>query len=379
MPSYSQEVTSESPGSDIWSPAEFSHSVARLGEESWHRILDEFHDASIFQTSAFCAAGSNSERLEHLVVQRGADVVAAAQVRLIPVPLTNKLIAYVLWGPLIQHRSDDQNYAALREALRVLRQEYVVNRKCCLRIKPPAMLGDQTPWHAALTSEGYLNPNVHPVSRTILIDLARPLDEIRKGMDKKWRNCLSAAEKNSLNLQEGSDDAMFDVFFEVYREMLSRKRLAEPGDIRRFRAMQAILPCRHKMRIFIARDDLGSPCAGAVCSATGRRGIFLFGATAERGMRNKSSYLVQWRVIQWLKELGCVEYDLHGSNAESNPGVYAFKMGLCGKNGREVAAPGSFEIYDGPATRAVLWMADHAKAALRRLKAFHEKRRGFQG
>src|SRR5262249_39651530 len=154
---------------------------------------------------------------------------------------------------------------------------------------------------------------------------------LRKGLDKKWRNCLSAAERNELELLEGTDDALFEPFLEVYRQMLTRKRLAEPGDIRTFRQIQAMLPSHYKMKIIIARDK-GSPCAGAICSAIGSRGVYLFGATADGGMKNKASYLVQWRIMQWLKDMRCAQYDLHGINPETNPGVYAFKAGLAGKN-----------------------------------------------
>ena len=61
-------------------------------------------------------------------------------------------------------------------------------------------------------------------------------------------------------------------------------------------------------------------------------------------------------------------YDLHGSNAETNPGVYAFKMGLCGKNGREVEMVGHFEAYDGARMRLLMKAADRANEVYKELK-----------
>ena len=375
MQSYSHEILSE--------PKEKSAPASPVLEKAdarrWYDILQEFEDATIFQTPAFCNAKQAGESVEHVTLRRGGEVIAAAQVRIIPVPLLPRSIAYVFWGPLIHRRNGRRDWDCLRIALGHMYREYVISRRMCLRVKPPTMLDGDAAWREVLEAECYYASPHLAAGKTILVDLAPSLDDLRKGLDKKWRNCLKSSESNGLSLDEGSDDAMFEVFLTMYREMLHRKNLAEPGDIRRFHAMQSILPSRHRMRVFVARDEQGTPCAGAICSAIGSRGIFLFGATADQGMKNKASYLVQWRIVQWLKQQGCSEYDLHGSNAEANPGVYAFKMGLCGKNGREVAALGSYEAYENSTDRVLLQSIDCANAALKKLKSFYEKRRGFRG
>jgi lipid II:glycine glycyltransferase (peptidoglycan interpeptide bridge formation enzyme) len=111
----------------------------------------------------------------------------------------------------------------------------------------------------------------------------------------------------------------------------------------------------------------------------GHRGVFVFGATGSNGMRNKASYLLQWRVVEWLRERQCRVYDLHGSNAETNPGVYAFKMGLCGKNGGEVEMLGHFDAGVGIRTRLLMTSADRVNDFSKRLKAIYGRYRGFQG
>ncbi len=48
--------------------------------------------------------------------------------------------------------------------------------------------------------------------------------------------------------------------------------------------------------------------------------------------------------MEWLKAEAVTRYDLHGVNAERNPGVYRFKSDLCGAaNGRHVRFVGRFE------------------------------------
>jgi lipid II:glycine glycyltransferase (peptidoglycan interpeptide bridge formation enzyme) len=361
------------------SGSDLPYSVTKLDHDRWHRILDEFEDASIFQTIPFCSVKVGSGAYEHLLLADGSGIAAAAQVRIVPVPLSGNSIAYVLSGPLCHQRNKGSpNWEAFRQAIRALRTEYVVRRKTSLRINPLFTEDQRQGCLPLFQAEGYTYAPPKKSSCTIIVDLGRPLSDLRKGLDQKWRNCLNRAEKNGLEIVEGVDDAMFELFLEMYREMLARKRLVEPGDIRTFRAMQAELPERHKMNVIVVLDQ-GEPCAGAIISAIGRRGIYLFGATADRGMKNKASYLAQWRAIQWLKEMQCAEYDLHGVNAESNPGVYAFKSGLRGRNGKECGFIRYFEAHSGIRSRIVLAAADFMNRQYKALKNFYGRYRGFQG
>ena len=62
----------------------------------------------------------------------------------------------------------------------------------------------------------------------------------------------------------------------------------------------------------------------------GDSAIYLLGATSDDGLNAKGSYLLQWTLIQWLKENGVRWYDLGGIDPEGNPGVYYFKRGFSG-------------------------------------------------
>ena len=85
------------------------------------------------------------------------------------------------------------------------------------------------------------------------------------------------------------------------------------------------------MRVFVCELE-GEPVAGLVGSAMGSMGIYLHGATNDVGMKAKGAYLLQWRMVQWLKERGATHYNLGGINPEKNPGVYHFKAGLSGED-----------------------------------------------
>lgn len=355
---------------------EFSY-VTTTADDSGYRVLDLFQDANIFQTVAFCRARTPATRLEQLILRRGSDVAASALVRLVPIPLFGT-IAYVFWGPTFHRVAGVRDEATLAHALKALRDEYVVKRGMGLRVVPMLTRDDGLAWAALFREQGYRHVVPRMPKQTIVVPLDPPLEQLRKGLDQKWRNCLNSAERNNLTIRQGHEGPVFDLFLEVYREMLTRKRLGEPGDIRSFMAAQAALPDRFKLMVFVALED-GRPAAGVICSAIGDRGVFVFGATGTNGMKNKASYLLQWRVLEWLRQRQCRLYDLHGVNAETNPGVYAFKKGLCGKNGSEVEMLGSFEASDGGRMRLVMAAAERGHEAYKRLKASVGRYRGFQG
>ena len=125
--------------------------------------------------------------------------------------------------------------------------------------------------------------------------------------------------------------------------------------------MQAHLAPAERLRIFICLKD-GAPVSGLVASKIGGTGIYLLGATNDVGMLHKGSYLLQWRVIEWLREEGADAYDLGGIDPQLNPGVYHFKAGL---GGVDALLAGTFDAVRHQSTALTL----RAAAGLRRLVA----------
>src|SRR5687767_14507528 len=114
----------------------YSYTLAPQDPEQWHALIAQFDDVTLFQTTPFAAAKGGPQTIEHLALHRGNQPVAAAQVRLIRVPLTRRSIAYVLWGPLFRRGGTTTDWNVLRCALSALRQEYVVKRGLSLRVTP---------------------------------------------------------------------------------------------------------------------------------------------------------------------------------------------------------------------------------------------------
>jgi hypothetical protein len=59
---------------------------------------------------------------------------------------------------------------------------------------------------------------------------------------------------------------------------------------------------------------------------------------------------------------------MSGINPERNPGTYAYKAGLCGKNGRDVYFLGLFDSYKGLINYFLFKGSDNVRLMLRKLR-----------
>ena len=323
-----------------------------VDNHEWCRIIDQFSDANIYQTWSYDKVRCGEENISHLVLRSPDKIIAAAQARIVRIPVIGTGAAYVRWGPLWQPRNQPLDPAIVRLVIRALRNEYVCRRGLSLRIFPVLFDDNSDLFMGMLRSEGYTRSPEKDRSRTILLDISPPVEELRKNMDQKWRNCLNKAERNELEIIEGADDCFFADFIDLYRDLLRRKRFPEPNDINEFRIIQQELSIKHKMHIIMCRSG-GSSSAGGIFSAIGDVGVYLFGATNKYGMENKGSYLVQWKAVQWMKYIGCRFYNLNGINPITNPGTYHFKAGVSGRKGRDVNYLGRFDCYPSALTASL--------------------------
>lgn len=344
----------------------YSVEIDAVDEASWYRLLETFADANIYQTWSYDELRAGRDGISHLVVRKGGEVVAAAQARIVKVPVIGAGIAYVRWGPLWRRRSLEACAGSFRQAVRALRNEYACKRGLVLRLRPTLFRESPCDFASILAEEGYSAGPEAP-DRTLLLDLTKSAEELRKGMRPHWRRYLKVAEKNNLEIVEGSDDALFEAFIEIYRELVNRKAFAEPNDIREFRSIQERLPKEFKMRVLLCRAD-GKLCSGLICSAIGDTAIYLFGATSNAGLKSRGSYLLHWRLIEWLKGARIATYDLHGINPATNPGTYKFKADLCGSNGADVNFLGQFDTCTSQVSHGCVALGDWLRQTVRSLR-----------
>lgn len=344
--------------------------IDQAGSESWSELLERFDDASIYQSAAYGEVRWGSKNLSRLVLKRDAEVVSIAQIRIIrPTPLKYG-IAYLRWGPLWEQRNRPLDPDVPARMAVAIEEEYAKRRNLFVRVLPNAFMGSKRAdvFQAAFSRFKFESQVPDEIDRTFVLDLAPTLDELRKGLDKKWRNQLTRSEKNSLTVISGNGVEEFRAFREMYTQMRERKSFETSVDVDEFERIQAQLPESQRMRVLVCQDH-GVPVAGLVASMIGNSAIYLLGATSDAGLNAKGAYLLQWNTICHLKEKGIRFYDLGGIDPKKNPGVYHFKKGF---SGADVCHIQPLAASGGVISAAVM------KAALGVQRAIRSSRKPFQ-
>lgn len=348
----------------------FDLEVDRLDKPGWHELLDLFDDANIYQTWSYEAmrglAGvfGIGNKTSRLVLRRGGAIVAAAQVRIVKLPLLRLGVAYVRWGPMWRLRGQPRDDKVLVAMLAAVQAEYGTRRGLSVRVLPYAFADEREGLEPLLRAERFERMDAPAAQRTLALPLHGSMAELRSNLEQKWRNCLNRAEKNGLFVEEGDGCELFERFERIHREMHQRKRFTETSSVSAFAAVQRDLPEAHKMRVFLASTN-GVLAAGIVVGKVGETGVFLHGATSNAGMTSNASYLLQWRALQWLKAAGATTYNLHGINPEKNPGTYRFKAGLAGKTGRDLRYLGTYASSVPGTSQSLVGWAESARRAYR--------------
>jgi lipid II:glycine glycyltransferase (peptidoglycan interpeptide bridge formation enzyme) len=341
--------------------------VDTVNEAGWYQLLDQFDDANVYQTWSYDEVRGGRKNISHLLLKKDGQVVAIAQSRIVKVPLVRAGIAYIRWGPIWRSRNQESDPEIFRQAIRALRNEYAGRRGLVLRLYPALFREFSSCFASILAEEGFSALAKERVDRTLLLDLHCTIPELRAGLRPHWHRYLKVAEKNGLEIIEGSDDGLFQIFIDAYKEMVSRKKFPEPNDIREFRAIQRRLPEKFKMKVMLCKAG-DKVSAGLICSAAGNTGVYLFGATSDAGLNSRGSYLLHWKMIEWLKQNGFAIYDLNGIDPVLNPGTYKFKADLCGKNGKDLYFMGRFESYTSGFSYSCVSWGERLRTAHRKLR-----------
>jgi hypothetical protein len=337
---------------------------ASFAEAEWNRVLDGFSDANFYQTYAYGAVSWGDTSLSHLVLGQDGQPAAAAQLRIVRLPFLPAGVAYLRWGPCCRPKSNAPAWdpERFRRMLLALDAEYADRRRLLLRILPPAFAEDaeaESMLEILRECSFQRDPEAR-VYRTLRVDLTAEPELIRKRLDGKWRNQLNAAQRNGLTVAEGPE--LYPQFLALYHEMMARKQFDTTVNADEFSRIQQRLPEAQKMIVLIATRD-NRPVAGLVATAIGHTAIYLLGATSNDGMKSKGSYLLQWHMMNRLKELGCHSYDLGGINPEDNPGVYHFKQGMGGHECRQL---GRFSRSRSRLSSAAVLTGERLRLALNR-------------
>lgn len=333
----------------MYKKADLSYSVEvdNISQNEWSQLLLKFEDATIFQTWEYGSAHWGDKKISHLILKKEGQVVAATQLWVVKIPIIGSGFAHISWGPMWRLRGQSLEPETVRHMLRSLKEEYVNRRRLLLRIRAYSV--DSTIEgeivRSNLEAEGFQFQTKESRYHTYRLSLGSELQEIRRKFLPRWRRNLKKAENLDLTVISGDNDEMFQSFSILYHDMLSRKGFKEyVADMSKYANIQKSLPEKLKMKIFLCYYQ-GEVVAGETVPLLGDTGMYLLSATSTKSIELNlyAAYLVQWKIIEWLKQNGFQYYDLRGGVEGDMPGVKFFKSGL---SGDEIFYLGSYENHN---------------------------------
>jgi hypothetical protein len=326
--------------------------LRKLPRTEWDELASQFDDLSYRQCGSYAelAAKNVGAKCEFVGVFEGDGIIGLANVRIKTIPLLPLGIAYVNYGPLTA-RQGEFTADHFGRSLAAIAQEYVYRRRLMLRVVPPLSGGQWLSEQASCFDlHSFFPSKQQKPAETFILDLSKPLEEIRKKLDGKWRSDLSKAERSNLRITKASSPSAFDSFEPLFLELVEQKNFSAPQDVAFFREVQKKAEAYEQLVLHLAWHE-DKVIAGHLGSFVGDTATYLLGAANSKGRDLRASFLLQWAVIQYAQSIGKTFYDLGGINLQANPNVHRFKQRL---NGRHVAEIGPYELAPSTFRCAVL-------------------------
>ena len=326
-------------------------SIERVTGEKWDAFAAGFAEAGQEQTHCHNAARWGAERLEHVIIRRGGELIGGAIVILVKLPGFDRGVALTKWGPLWRHLGQQTDPSALRTILETLKQEYAVERGYYLTVLPHAEPEVGSAMLQALESLDF-RPGWswnHP--DRYLVNVHIDPEELRKSLAQKWRYNLKRSAKNELHIEVADHETGLEQFMALYDQMMSRKQFFDSSTIDTLPALMESPVEAFRPEVILVRHN-GKPTAGAVVDLSGDRAVYLYGATDDAALGLKAGYAMHWWIAEWLCGMPDIRwYDLGGTDGDA--GLHQFKKGMVGKSGEILPTPPSHDYCNSIASEAI--------------------------
>lgn len=296
-------------------------------KQEWKKTLSEAPSASgrFLQSWEW---GEFQKSFGRKVFRFGGDG-GAAQVIELPLP-SGKKYWFCPKGPISANGSGQALPAGRQvenDFLVVLKQEAKKAGVVFLRVEP-----------AEAIAGGVKSRDINP-SATSIIEIAHEDEEMLAFMHPKTRYNIRVSEKHKIRFVFWPSHRLpLDDVFGLFEDTAKRDnfRLHE----RAYYEKQVEMP---SVRVFGAHagDEL---LAAAIVISDGETATYLHGASSSEKRNMMAPYALHWGIIKTLRAEGICRYDLWGISDDpksSWAGITRFKRGWGGK---EVAAPGTFDL-----------------------------------
>ena len=362
---------------------------------AWDDIISFLPEAHVLQTIEWAQVKSHFgwSAIPKIWYQNN-DIVAAAVIlqREMKIPLIGKplKLLYVPKGPLLKNWNDMNLVKDVIEDLKQIGRDF---NALLIKIDADVEIGrgehNDELWRLNLprkTNEYLKNLDINQTGyriidylstsgwifskeqiqfrNTVISDLTADEDTLLRNMRQKTRYNIRLAEKKGVTIREGSKQD-FPALYNLYTETAQRDGFiirdyryyetvwsifldgAEKGEtLKKQSQYPNYWRFNRKNRptalILIAEYDQ-QPIAGIILFVFQNKAWFIYGMSSSQHRDKMPNYLLHWKAMQILRQLGVKVYDWWGAPdqfIETDPmyGVYRFKMGFGGNVVRRIGA-----------------------------------------
>ena len=173
---------------------------------------------------------------------------------------------------------------------------------------------------------------LHPMRRimsgmsTVMLDISRPVTELRAQLEGRWRSSLVSAEASDLTVHRvGTNEGQYRWLLDHEAQQRVDKHLEGlPIPFFDLYVQSRKQPAKN---ILTLRSDLGRDRLAAMMFLIhGDAATYQVGWTSDQGRDLHAHHLILWHAIQELQSKGIRVLDLGGVNTVRSAGVARFKM-----------------------------------------------------
>ena len=287
----------------------------------WGKILGTFEDRTIFQSPAWLAFVSKTQRAEPILARFRDEsrtlgyfsglIVKRFGLKILGSPLPGWTTSYMGMNllPGVSRRS----------ALEAL-QRWAFEQLKCVHIE--VMDRNLLPEDADGLGFEYRQFGGFE------IDLSQSLDQLLSNMTSDCRRCLRRGKESGMFVEEAYDAAFADDYFAQLQEVFQKRSLVPTYGVERVRELITCLSDTGQLLLLRARDPRGRCIATGIFPAMNRTMYFWGGAAWKESLGYKPNEAVHWHAMQYWKARGIRRYDMGGG------GEYKRKYG-----GSEIMVP----------------------------------------
>jgi hypothetical protein len=325
---------------------QFVENQVNAAGESWHQVTDanDWDQALAelgghpLQSALWGDARRNSDGIEdrRLMLCQGGIPVLMARMEMRRLPAVSALVGWMPRGPAGAGLLDKEAVRQLCEAADCHPLFIVTDRWC----------------------ESSLAPGTANTPQTIWIDLSSGAEAIWQRLDKQWRYGVGKGRRAGIEVEESCAEEDRARFVELNKEIGDRKGFETTITASMLDHLVGTRPDGAvSAHLFVARSN-GTFASAALILRCGASVHYIAGGTDRRFAKQRVGEVLHWSIMEWAIKEGARLYDLEGIDRVRNPGTFAFKKKM---GGREVALEGK-DYYSFSALGSVAAYIDRLRS-----------------